>query len=342
MRRNIPWIWLAVLLLAGGLVATSCFPAAVEVVETEARITARPSSKEVDPALTLTGQKAPQSADDITTDRAAEPSTIEPPERAPDESPSRCQTALDQRQAELEMRERRLEEREARAAARTESTDENLAEPESEPLVSIDRFRAIPIEPARERPERAAAAKYREISLLVPAGTAIEVEFLDTLSSERSQPGDSFSTRVIESVTVDGYFAIPAGAEIRGVVADVQRLKKIGGQARLLLDFDRIYVPSGEEIPLVAALYDQGRSETSRDAATIGAAAAVGAIVGGVAKNGKKGKGRVIGALIGAVIGTGIAARTAGEAIEIPVGTAATLILDEDLSVSVRVRIVGS
>jgi len=206
--------------------------------------------------------------------------------------------------------------------------------------IPTDRFRAIPIEqtvvdtPPRE--------SYEEILLLVPGGTRLEIEFLDGLSSQESEIGDRFVGRVVEAVNVDGYFAIPVGAEIGGEVVDVKRLRKIGGQARLALSFDRLGTLSGATIPIRASLFDEGRDETRRDAAIIGGAAVAGAVVGRAVKDKKKAKGGFVGTLLGAAVGVGIAAATEGEPIEVPAGSRASLVLEQDLEVTVRVRVIES
>ncbi len=169
----------------------------------------------------------------------------------------------------------------------------------------------------------------------VPAGTAIEVSFLDGVSSKGSRAGDSFRARVAKDVVEDGIVVIPVGSVVVGSVTEAVSLKKIGGQAKLGLAFDRLELTSGRNAPISASFAEAGKKETGRDAATIGGAAAGGALLGRLLSKDNKTKGTVIGALVGAATGTAIAAKTKGEEIEIPAGTVITLKLDQAVQIAV-------
>jgi type IV secretory pathway VirB10-like protein len=234
---------------------------------------------------------------------------------------------LAQRQAELEAREERLRrEREEidrdREQAEAGPAPEEAAEEVQEPVVAPEP------EPVREEPRR--------IEATVPAGTTLEAEFTRSVSSETAEVGDTFRARVARGVHEDGVLAIPAGSELVGEVTEVGSLRRVGGQARLGLRFTDLILPSGETVPISASFLEQGRSETRRDAATIGGATAGGAILGRILNKGNKTKGSVIGAIIGAAAGTAIASRTPGEEVTIPEGTVVDVRLDR--SVEVRRR----
>src|SRR6185436_4594950 len=103
--------------------------------------------------------------------------------------------------------------------------------------------------------------------------------FMDGLSSETNVVGDTFRAQVAHDVTWDGMVLVPAGSVVRGEVTEVQSLKKIGGTAKLGLHFTEIDLPGGP-VPIDASIAQQGKSETKKDAATIGGAAAGGALLG--------------------------------------------------------------
>jgi hypothetical protein len=170
----------------------------------------------------------------------------------------------------------------------------------------------------------------------VPAGTILEVAFLDALSSRANLEGDPFRARVTEDVSVDGMVVIPAGSMIRGTVVEAVSLKKIGGTAKLALDFSRLELPTGEVVPIDAVFAEAGKSETKRDAATIGGAAAGGALLGRLLSKSDKTKGTVLGAVVGAAAGTAIAAKTEGEEVELPAGTEIAIQLTTPSQVTVR------
>jgi hypothetical protein len=167
----------------------------------------------------------------------------------------------------------------------------------------------------------------------LPAGTPIDVILLDGLSSEMSQPGDSFQARVARDVVQDGVVLVPAGSTASGSVTEVVPMKKIGGTASLGLSFTRIDVAGGSSVPIEASVTNQAKSQTKKDAATIGGAAAGGALLGKII--GKDSKDALIGAVVGAAAGTAIAAKNKGEAVELPVGTEMSLVLSRPTEVTV-------
>jgi hypothetical protein len=134
----------------------------------------------------------------------------------------------------------------------------------------------------------------------------------------------------------DGEVAIPAGSEILGEVTEAVPLRKVGGQAKLALRFTDLVLPSGKTVPIDASFVQQGRNETSKDAATIGGAAAGGAILGRILNKGSRGKGAVIGAIIGAAAGTAIASKTPGEEVVISTGSVLSVRLDDSIRVESR------
>ncbi len=254
-----------------------------------------------------------------------------------------------ERQAEVAARERELREREARAEARRapepqpERTD-RIGEPEPAPADDAeevadsgetDRFEdEVQPEPMEEeRAERTPA-----LGATVPAGTVLEAELLQELSSNGSAAGDTFRARLVSDVLEEGgQVAIPEGAEVVGVIEEAVPLtRRVGGKARLTLRFTDLVLPSGATVPIRASLIEQGRSETRKDAATIGGAAAGGAILGRILNGKNRSRGAVIGAIIGAAAGTAIASRTPGEEVVFPEGTVVNLNLDQDAEVRSR------
>lgn len=228
---------------------------------------------------------------------------------------------LASREAELAARERELARREA-----------ELAEQESTPAPQ-------PAAPSEVAPPSEEAWREREPTpaptpITVPAGTSFSAELQSSLSSETSAVGDRFTARLASPLSAGGQEAVPAGATIEGRVTEAQALRKIGGKARLGLAFDRVVLPDGTAAPLAASLSQVGKSETKRDAATIGGSAAAGAILGRVIGGGSKSRRSAIGAAAGAAIGTAIAAKTEGDAITLPAGTVLTLALEAPLTVT--------
>ena len=265
----------------------------------------------------------------------------EPPAPAPEEDRS-----------EMERRERELRAREAELAARErvlrEAERREREQPRPAPAPAPRAEEPAPAEPAPEPEEPAPAVEPQEeeeeeeepqpraVAVTVPTGTAFDVEFLEGVASNTSRAGDTFRVRVARDVVVDGEVAIPGGSEVVGRVTEATPLRKVGGRARLGLEFTDVVLPSGSTIPIDASFVEQGKSETGRDAATIGGGAAGGAVLGRILSRKDRSRGAVIGAIIGAAAGAVIASRTPGEEIEIPQGAVVTLALDEEVEIRPR------
>jgi hypothetical protein len=170
--------------------------------------------------------------------------------------------------------------------------------------------------------------------LTIEEGTPIAVEILDPISTRYSRPGDSFNARLASDLLADnGRVAIREGAEIVGHVAEVKKSQRIGGRASLLVTMDRIDLPDGSSAPLEAAWSTQGKSQTAKDAATIGGATVGGAILGRILDHGD---GDVIGGLLGAAAGTAVARQKVGQPIVL--GSGAVIHMHLRAPIDVRVR----
>lgn len=242
------------------------------------------------------------------------------PETAQGSEMTEREQDLAQREAELSARERQLD---SRTTAPRHETSATHREPAASTRPAVQHY---------QRPEPVMETVWVDI----PAATALAVEFMDSLSSETSVVGDSFRARVVEDVLSEGVVAIPKGSEVAGTVSEVVGSKKIGGQAKLALNFDRLQLPSGESHAIQASFAEQAKSDTGRDAATIGGAAAGGAVLGRLLKKHDKGKGTILGAVVGAAVGTAVAASKPGEPVTITSGMVAGLHLDQPLQVAVK------
>jgi type IV secretory pathway VirB10-like protein len=273
---------------------------------------------------------------------------------------------LDQREAALEARAKRLRDLKRRdqelIAAEREIERRETAKAER-PAPAPARKKPVREEPAREEPARAEPVEDEEVRETAPApepepmeepreeiraeearsepvtvetGTVFSVELLERLSSEDSRPGETFRARVTGDVRQDGRVVIPAGSEVVGEVTEAVPLRKVGGRAKLAIRFSDLVLPSGTSVPIDASFAGQGRNETGRDAATIGGAAAGGAVLGRVLNKGDRSRGAVIGAIIGAVVGTAVASRTPGEEVTFDDGAVVDLRLEAPVEIRPR------
>jgi|GEM_PF-2168726 len=285
-----------------------------------------------------------------------QPSTVEAvtlPEDPGSESLEAEQAAADELAAldkELELRERELalREKELELKERELAQRRRESRPAPPPTPVAEEPAPTP-EPAREEPAEVASVPSpepvsepaRESQLLpvvtwleVPAGREMDVEFLTPLASNTSRTGDSFRTRVLDPIYAqNGELAIPGGSEVLGHVVEASTNdRRIGGRSRLELEFTDLVLPSGSTVPIEASFAEESKSGKKKDAATIGGAAAVGAILGRILGDGDS---AVVGAIIGGAAGTAIASRNKGETVEIPEGFAVRLRLDEAVAVRV-------
>lgn len=239
--------------------------------------------------------------------------------------------ALKERELELKERElaqRRRESRPVVAAPEPAPAPATTPEPAPAPVEERAEIAPEPEPEAEPEPEPAPQAVWLD----VPAGREMDVEFLTSLSSATSREGDTFRTRVLDPVYAgSGELAIPAGSEVLGrVVESVTNDRRIGGRSRLAIEFTDLVLPSGTTVPVSASLAEEGKSGKQKDAATIGGAAAAGAILGSILGDDEA---AVVGAILGGAAGSVLASRNKGENVEIPAGTPVRLRLDETVAV---------
>ena len=175
----------------------------------------------------------------------------------------------------------------------------------------------------------------RSSLVTVPAGTVLRVELKDHLSSHTSQVGQRFYGSIDQDVAANGQIAIERGSVVVGRVSEAEPAKKIGGRARLSLEFENLELPSGQRWPIEAQFAERGRSSTAKDAAIIGGSTIGGAIIGEAIEDGEGG---VIGAIVGGLGGAYAAKKTKAKPVEVPAGTILNLELTEPLTLEIFPR----
>jgi hypothetical protein len=135
-------------------------------------------------------------------------------------------------------------------------------------------------------------------------------------------------------VVVDGRTVLRQGSVASGYVAEATRPGKVKGRGRVAVRFNRI-TPAGFDdryTMQTRSWVAVAPATKKKDAMTIGAPAAGGAVVGGII-GGKKGAG--IGALAGGGAGTAVVLSTRGKDVHIGPGTTLAIRLVAPLTVSV-------
>jgi hypothetical protein len=164
----------------------------------------------------------------------------------------------------------------------------------------------------------------------IPAGTTLAVRLVDTIDSEKSQPGETFHATLNSPLAVEGDIAIPAGYDVEGHIVDVKSAGKFAGQSLVVLQLDRVSV-GGKSYAISTDQYKrQGSSRGKNTAEKVGAGAVIGAIIGGIAGGGK---GAGIGAAAGGGLGGGVQAATKGQQIKLASETVLNFTLQNPLTV---------
>jgi hypothetical protein len=178
--------------------------------------------------------------------------------------------------------------------------------------------------------DRLLGERTREVT--VPPGTVVQVRFSETVSSRYSAVGDAFRTTVDDDVRIGDAVAIPAGSVVVGRVTEASQPRKVGGRARLSLEFTAIELPSGESEPIEAVFAGSGKGQNLKDAAII-AGSTVGGVIVGEAID--EGEGGVIGGILGGIGGAVAASRNKAKPVEVPAGTVLDVELVEPVTLEV-------
>ena len=158
----------------------------------------------------------------------------------------------------------------------------------------------------------------RTRQVTVPSGTTVMLRWSETLSSRANSVGDAFRTTVDQDVRVGDDIAIPAGSVVIGRVTEAHQPQKVGGRARLSLEFTSVELPSDQSAPIDAVFAASGKSQNLKDAGIIAGSTVGGAILGEAVH---EGEGGVIGGILGGVGGAIAASRNKAKPVEIPAGT---------------------
>lgn len=150
------------------------------------------------------------------------------------------------------------------------------------------------------------------MKVTLDAGTTIPVRIGESITSENSTSGDSWSGTLAQPLVVDGLVIADRGARVDGTVTNVKRAGRVKGVAQLSIAMSRLHTADGQVIDIPTSSFAvAGKDETKKDAAKIGIASGVGAAIGAIAG---RGKGAAIGAGAGAAAGTGVVLASRGGA----------------------------
>ncbi len=151
----------------------------------------------------------------------------------------------------------------------------------------------------------------------VPQGTLIQVRTNEPVNNKRAKGGEPIQFTVIQDVTFGGVLAIPRGATVHGVIADVKRPDpgSLTGSNELALELTSLDL-MGQSYPLQSDMFKvKGPGKGARSAENTIGGALVGAIIGGAIG---RGEGAAIGAVAGGGTGAAASAASSGPGVWIP------------------------
>lgn len=93
-------------------------------------------------------------------------------------------------------------------------------------------------------------------AIRIPAGTTMQLELIEGVSTKVVSVGDEFSAMLKEDKLVNGQIALPAGSVIRGTIDKITPTKRLSRSAIVYMTFDHVVTPTGRQIPINAGLYN--------------------------------------------------------------------------------------
>jgi hypothetical protein len=167
-------------------------------------------------------------------------------------------------------------------------------------------------------------------TVMVPAGTVLNVRLSQGIDVDSTQTGATFKGRVDDPIMIDGRVVIPREAAVVIQVASVKQSGTLKGSDQIRLKLNSISFGDGVYEVVTGYAVAQGKGEGSRTARKVGGGAGLGAIIGGIAGGGD---GAAIGAVVGGITGTVVAA-SGEEHLKLPAETR----LQFELTAAVRVQ----
>jgi len=194
-----------------------------------------------------------------------------------------------------------------------------------------------PVEPAPqpvEPPAPAPPPPPKQATL--KAGTLVPVRLIETISSDKNRPGDTFTGTLDAPLVVDGLVLAERGARVEGKIVESQQAGRIKGLSSIALELTRLNLSDGQHVEITTDSFTKmGPQSRAADAEKIGGGAALGAIIGAIAGGGK---GAAIGAGVGGAAGTGTVAATRGKAAVLPSETKVSFRINNSVTVTERRR----
>ena len=125
------------------------------------------------------------------------------------------------------------------------------------------------------QPVRAQEGAADVSTVVIPANTAVKLQFAKTISSATVRRGDRLDFVVKQDVTVEGFTVVQAGALGQGSVVGVKSKRLLGIGGHLVVQLDSLKLADGTSVDLVAQKRFKGASHTLRMGLAMAAASAI-------------------------------------------------------------------
>jgi len=182
-------------------------------------------------------------------------------------------------------------------------------------------------------PPQAQAYETPKGPVTIPQGTLLQLRTSEPVGSKRAKDGEPVQFTVIQDVSFGGVLAIPRGATVHGVVAEVKKehAGELGGSSELVLTLTSLDL-GGQSYPMDTDGFKvKGPNKAGQTVGNGIGGAIVGAIIGGALG---RGEGAAIGAGAGAAAGVGASAASSGPNVWIPAEALVTFHLKTPLTVN--------
>ena len=201
----------------------------------------------------------------------------------------------------------------------------------------------------QRRPRRTSESSVDSLSAgarVLPRDYVLVLRMESPLNSNTARPSDRFVARVDEAVTDEaGSMVLPANLVVIGHVTRVEPAQMGRRSGIIEIDFDRLIMPDGRELPIKGVLTStdpaerkklkldeegviEGGSQIKRNIVFIGGGATAGAVVGAIAG------GAVLGAGVGAAVGVAAVLLAKGKEAVVSSGTLIAVELTAPLDLS--------
>jgi len=107
---------------------------------------------------------------------------------------------------------------------------------------------------AAATPQSGTPLKVEAASTVLPLQTRLKLVLETGVDSKTSRPGDIFEAHVRDDLFIGSNLLLPKGSLVRGRIAEVNKARLISRAAKIGLKLEQIATPTGEVIPLDAAI----------------------------------------------------------------------------------------